>query len=193
MRRIFYASLLAFAATVSNTPGLLAQVPGCATGGYGAATTNAGNYGGAGYGGESSGGGYYRQSLYGGSPAPFGPFGFAMRMYPLIHFHGPLVNYGPYEGYYPFQPDGPWTSDLKYNGPPIPNHPHFANRSASTGGIWGSPSLGWGNYSLATLRNIGLRTHPFKHRCSTCSASAGTTSDVVAVSNVVATPVVRER
>jgi len=191
MRQIFYASLLALAAAVSNTSGVQAQAPGYADGGgYGAGSANGGSYGGGG----SSGGGYYRQSMYGGSPAPFyGPFGFAMRMYPLIHFHGPLVNYGPYEGYYPFQPDGPWTSDLKYNGPPIPKHSHFGDQSGATGWIWGSHSHGWGHYSLATFHNIGLRTHPFKHRCSTCSASAGTSSDVVAVANIVTVPVVRER
>ena len=181
MRRISFLAL--FAMPLLLIDATAAQAQGYGDGGGGSAT-----------------GGYYRQSLYGGSPPPFaGPFGFAMKMYPLIHFHGPLVNYGPYEGYYPFQPYGPWTSDLKYNGPPIPKHPHLANwhnshqSAAGTGWIWGGHSHGWGHYALATFHNVGLRTNPCKHGCKTCTASADVSSGIVAVENVSVVPVVRER
>lgn len=182
MRRIFYTLLLALPVGIEAQ----AQGPGCASGGYAAggyAASGTGGYG------ASGTGGYYRQSMYGGSPAPnYGPFGFAMRMYPLIHFHGPLVNYGPYEGYYPFQPYGPWTSDLKYAGPPLV-------QPAATGWGWGlgSHSHGWGQYSLSTFHNVGKRLHLGKSNCSTCQASAAGSSDIVAVENVAIVPVVRER
>lgn len=187
MRRIFLAALFSLPLLLLNAAPAHAQAPGFANGAY------------AGDAGGGSQGGYYRQSLYGGSPAPFlPPFNFAMRMYPLIHFHGPLVNYGPYEGYYPFQPNGPWTSDLKYNGPPIPKHPHFAqfNQStAATGWIWGGNghSHEWGHYAISTFHNIGLRTHPCSRRCKTCTASAEPATGIVAVENVAVAPVVRER
>jgi hypothetical protein len=171
MRRIFLAALFALPVVLIEAAPAQAQM----------------------YGGSSQGG-YYRQSLYGGSPAPyFGAWGGLMRMYPLIHFHGPLVNYGPYEGYYPFQPYGPWTSDLKYNGPPIPKHGHLNNQTPGTGWIWGEHSHGWSHYALATFHNVGLRTHPFKHGCKNCGASADISSGIVAVENVAVAPVVRER
>jgi len=169
MRWIFRAALFALpwllieAPSASAQTPIPAQFPGCDAAGYG------------GYGGGSQGG-YYRQSLYTGSPIA-GGFSFALRMYPLIHFHGPLVNYGPYEGYYPFEPYGPWTSDLKYNGPPIPKHPHLANfnsGTAATGWIWGSHSHchshGWGHYALSTFHNIHLRTHPCSSHHKSCSS-----------------------
>jgi hypothetical protein len=186
---------------VLDAPEAHAQTPapGCAPGAnaagadYAGAATGAGSYGGY-AGGGSTTGGYYRQSLYGGSPAPFGVWGFAMRMYPLIHFHGPLVNYGPYEGYYPFQPYGPWTSDLKYAGPPLEKD---SASSAATGWGWGIGSNlhshGWGSYSLATFHNVGKRLHLGKSHCHGCQASAAVSNDIVAVESVSVVPVVRER
>lgn len=182
MRRILPLATLAL--MLADADAARAQSPGCnyGTGSYGSGAYGTGSYGG--YGGYAGGGsqpGYYRQSLYTGSPIGF--FSFAMRMYPLIHFHGPLVNYGPYEGYYPFQPYGPWTSDLKYAGPPVPSHPHFyyGPSNPGTGWIGGGhgKSCEWGRYALATFHNVGLRTHGCGHKGKTCSASAEKTVDVM--------------
>ncbi|WP_149113433.1 hypothetical protein [Limnoglobus roseus] len=90
---------------------------------------------------------------------PFGCGGFCIGFLSRIHFHGPLFNYGPYAGYYPFEPYGPWTSDLRYNGP-VPG-------SGSCGWAKGlsGHGLGWGHYSLCTLKNVFHRVNPLAHKC----------------------------
>ncbi len=85
--------------------------------------------------------------------APFGCGGFCMGFLSKTHFHGPLFNYGPYTGYYPFEPYGPWTSDLRYNPPPL------------TYGHGDRGVLGWGKYAVSTLKNVFHRTNPLANRC----------------------------
>jgi hypothetical protein len=92
--------------------------------------------------------------------APFGCGGYCIGFLSKLHFHGPMVNYGPYSGYYPFEPYGPWTSDLRYN-PPMSNygHGHCAN---------GNCRGGWGRYAISTLKNVFSRVNPLAHRCGSC-------------------------
>ena len=131
MRRILWAGLLALPMTLATTETASAQ--GCATGGcptagvWGAPRSN-----------------------------PFGCGLFCFRMYAGLHQEGPLVNYGPYSGYYPFEPYGPWTSDLRYNPPQMAcNH---------CGGGHGF-GLGWGHYAVSTLKNVFHRVNPLANRC----------------------------
>ena len=86
--------------------------------------------------------------------APFGCGGFCMGFLSRTHFHGPLFNYGPYSGYYPFEPYGPWSSNLQYNPPPM----------ACGHGDRGL-GLGWGKYAVSTLKNVFHRTSPLANRC----------------------------
>lgn len=163
MRRMLWAALagpalLALAATD-------ARAQGCATGGCGV------------------GGGGAPLARPGFGVPPFGcPFGFCFRLFPGLHQHGPLVNYGPYSGYYPFEPYGPWTSDLRYNGPAGPQvgtglaphlkglfHHGYLRRGIS------SDCNSCGRYALATFHNVGARLNPF-HRfgCGTaCKSGCG--------------------
>lgn len=89
-----------------------------------------------------------------GAPCPHiaGCRGFCLNAFSKIHFHGPLVNYGPYHGYYPFEPYGPWTSNLQYNPPPVQRH-HWGHDRA------------WRQYSLHTLKNVFDRFQPLRHKC----------------------------
>jgi hypothetical protein len=72
--------------------------------------------------------------------------GICFKMFPHIHQHGPLYNYGPYSGYYPFEPYGPWNSQLQYTGP----YP-------------GTPGCGWNGCGL------GLGGHHGHNLCNKCS------------------------
>jgi hypothetical protein len=151
------------------------------------------------------GSGYYQIRQDQAGPQPFMQmFQFAMRMYPLIHSHGPLYNYGPYTGYYPFEPYGPWTSGLQYTGPEVGGHGHgfgpgpFHNWHGLNGSLGGGHgSHCWKKYSLATFHNVGLRINPFTSHCKGCSASVVTpNAEVVKASVDSSTPVVaviRER
>ena len=98
MRRMLWAGLLALPMMLATTETASAQWcgGGCATPGvWGAPKSN-----------------------------PFGCGLFCFRLFPGLHQEGPLVNYGPYYGYYPFEPYGPWTSDLRYTGPTSKGYAH---------------------------------------------------------------------
>ena len=190
MRRMLFAGMLALPLLLATVSSAAAQGPGCNTpGGCGAPGANFG------YGFAPSNSGGYRGPLHGlalGSP-PAGQWSFGFRYLSLIHQHGPLVNYGPFEGYYPFEPYGPWTSDLRYTGPLAGINPH-AGSGAATGhirlnelsggcahghcGVHSSPcgsctsNHTWGSYSLATLKNVGHRVHPYHYSgCSNCQSA----------------------
>lgn len=92
--------------------------------------------------------------------SPFGCGGFCMGFLSRTHFHGPLFNYGPYSGYYPFEPYGPWTSNLQYNPPPM-----ACGQCGRTGCGGHGIGLGWGKYAVSTLKNVFHRTSPLAHRC----------------------------
>ncbi len=107
---------------------------------------------------------------------------------------GPLFNYGPYEGYYPFAPYGPWDSSLNYTGPRPGDqaacggrgcgHGHFGggaggcgaggcgggfaglhSRGGSSCSTCGGDGLGGhGAYAGATFKNVFFRSHPLAHR-----------------------------
>ena len=171
MRRILLAGMLALPLVLAMVSSAQAQGPGCGMPG--------GNCG-PGYGSASSSG-----------------YSVRYRLFSCLHQDGPLVNYGPYSGYYPFEPYGPWTADLRYTGPLTSS---LGGGTAATGrlrlneisgggfggfggfgGVRHSPggtcSSGhtWGSYSLATLKNIGHRINPWHHRgngvCSTCHSA----------------------
>lgn len=89
---------------------------------------------------------------------PFGCGGFCIGFLSKAHFHGPLFNYGPYTGYYPFEPYGPWTSDLRYNPPEL-----SCGQCGRSG--CGGHGLGWGHYAVSTLKNVFHRVNPLSHRC----------------------------
>lgn len=113
---------------------------------------------------------------------PFGCGGPCLRLFGTWLQDSPLVNYGPYEGYYPFAPYGPWTSDLRYTGP--------TSRWPYTGGCGACGKLGCGggcglggqlgghlggllhkrecgDYALATFRNVFHRCNPCGKGCDT--------------------------
>ena len=162
MRRMLLAGMLVLPFALAMASDARAQGPGCNSPG--------GNCG----------------PSYGGGGAVYTPgYQVRYRLFSCLHQEGPLVNYGPYAGYYPFEPYGPWTSDLRYTGPI--GHGHGAAATGRLrlsefssgfghGGVRHSPcgtcSSGhsWGTYSLATLKNIGHRINPWHHRdCNTCS------------------------
>ena len=169
MRRMLWVALLAGPVALASAEPARAQ--GCATGGCGI------------------GGGGAPLGRPGFGVPPFGcPFGFCMKLFPGIHQHGPLVNYGPYSGYYPFEPYGPWTSDLRYNGPTGPANSAgtgwapalsglfnrgYVRRGAGDCGSCGrhKSACGCGHYALTTLRNVGARLNPF-HRFG-CGTGCG--------------------
>lgn len=114
-----------------------------------------------------------------GGPQPFGCNGFCLRLFGATLQDGPLVNYGPYEGYYPFAPYGPWTSDLRYTGPrtrsPADGSCGRCGLLGCKGGC-GGHSLGGrlgglfhrdqcGAYALATFRNVFQRCNPCGKGC----------------------------
>ena len=100
--------------------------------------------------------------------------------FPHINQHGPLVNYGPYDGMY----DG--------GGPECGWYGRFCGRSGCgrCGGGWGHGGGlgllhhgnrggcdsgncgGWGGYARALFKNVGHRVNPFaggRPACSTCA------------------------
>ena len=103
------------------------------------------------------------------APCPnFGCGGFCMNIFGRIHQNGPLFNYGPYSGYYPFEPYGPWTADLRYNPPPpackdCHKHEYVLAQKL---------------YAAITLQNVWKRLQPLTHShhggCANgnCGASA---------------------
>lgn len=152
MRRMLWVALLAAPVALASAAPVQAQ--GCPGGGCGSAA-----------------------AYFGGRPGfqvpPFGcPFGFCFKLFPGMHQHGPLVNYGPYEGYYPFAPYGPWTSDLRYTGPTGPAGSVGTGWAPALQGLFhrgyfrrggdGCSTCG-GQYALSTLRNVAARLNPF-HR-----------------------------
>lgn len=150
MKKLFLAGLLALPAVLAATPLALAQGPGVIPPpGCGAC------------------GGVPGQYPTPGCPCKFaGCGGTCMNWFGRIHFHGPLFNYGPYCGYYPFEPYGPWTSSLQYNPPPAPCHNCGAHDKA------------WKHYALNTLTNVLHRINPLGHKCgkghwSDCSGCGG--------------------
>jgi hypothetical protein len=90
--------------------------------------------------------------------AGFGCGDWCFRLFPHIHQHGPLFNYGPYYGYYPFTPYGPWDSYLRYNpffyGDPYANF----NAGDSSGRYGCNPHLH--KFALSQLFH--------KQGCSSC-------------------------
>lgn len=98
MRRMLGAGLLALPLVLSA--GTAAKAQGCATGNC-PSGMSAGLFG---WGGPHRG-------------SPWNCGAICMKFFGAIHQEGPLFNYGPYTGYYPFEPYGPWTADLRYNGP----------------------------------------------------------------------------
>jgi hypothetical protein len=114
-----------------------------------------------------------RPAAWAGSPfrGPFGSNGFCLSLFGTWLQDGPLVNYGPYEGYYPFAPYGPWTSDLRYTGPttrwPAGGCGHCGllgcrggcgHLGANLGGLFHKRECG--DYALATFANVFKRCHP---------------------------------
>ena len=110
---------------------------------------------------------------------PFGGGGFCLRLFGSTLQDGPLVNYGPYEGYYPFAPYGPWTSDLRYTGPrsrwPADGACNGCGLRGCGGGC-GGLNLGGrlgglfsqkdrGEYAIATFRNVFQRCNPCGKGC----------------------------
>ncbi len=107
---------------------------------------------------------------------------------------GPLFNYGPYEGYYPFAPYGPWDSNLNYTGPRPGDQAACGGRGCGHGGRCGAGGCGAGGcgaggigglfaglhsrgdsscstcggghgaYAGATFKNVFFRSHPLAHR-----------------------------
>jgi hypothetical protein len=170
MRRMLWAALLALPICLLSTSDATAQ---CASGNCP-----------PGFGGSGGFGSSFRSN-------PFSCGALCFRMFGGLHQEGPLFNYGPYSGYYPFEPYGPWTSDLRYNGP--------SNNCAQCGlfGRGGCGLHGFGGrftglfnrgdscggrrgYAISTFRNIFTRLHPFQ-RCgsagcasaSSCAEAAG--------------------
>jgi hypothetical protein len=114
----------------------------------------------------------------GTSPANNGPCtfglgcgGYALRLFPLIHQHGPLFNYGPYYGYPPFEPYGYWNSYLQYTGPVPPPNPAYNSGNAygwNHGGHGGVFPRGGAGCSTCG----GGLLHGHKRGCNSCGASA---------------------
>ena len=186
MRRMLLAGMLVLPFALATAATVQAQGPGCGTPG--------GCAPGAGYGG------------YAAAPT-FAYPGYRIRClsFPKLHQEGPLVNYGPYSGYYPFEPYGPWTSDLRYTGPlgaaggsGATGRLRLTELTSGFGGFHGlhhgvrtspcgtcSSGHSWGSYSLATLSNIGHRINPWQHRgsstCSSCHSAIQPDSSIQSV------------
>ncbi len=161
MRRMLWAGLLAFPLLLAMASP--AQAQGCASGSCG--------FGGGGPAwGWGTGGG-----------SPFGCGVFCMKIFGAFHQDGPLFNYGPYEGYYPFAPYGPWNSQLQYTGPTSlrGNAAYGWNRpgcGGRLGGLFhrsGCSSCGSGGHVLGFFNNVVGRIHPFSRSGFGCHASSG--------------------
>ena len=109
-----------------------------------------------------------------GGGSPFSCGGACMRLFGTWHQDGPLVNYGPYSGYYPFEPYGPWTADLRYTGPRT--RMNSGGGCSTCGGLLhrGGGCSTCGHYAFSTFRNVFSRLHPFG-RCQSagCSQPSG--------------------
>jgi hypothetical protein len=149
MRRMLWAGLLALPVLLASAGGASAQ--GCSSCG------------------PFAGGG--RANGWYGSQGPYGCGGMCLKLFGTWMQNGPLVNYGPYEGYYPFAPYGPWTSDLRYTGPnqryPSGGGCNSCGLLNCRGGCGGLAHFGGllhkkecGDYALATFRNVFHRCHP---------------------------------
>jgi hypothetical protein len=166
MKRIFAAGLFALAALLAVDTTASAQAPGCPPGI--AATL----------------------PRYSQTCQAFGCAGFCFRFLSKITQEGPLFNYGPYCGYYPFEPYGPWNSALQYVGPyPQPPgcgwcglcgkfHGHGGCGKHGCGGLGCgkhgcSTCGGWGHYAATTFRNVHFRLFPFSHKCKNCATALG--------------------
>jgi len=164
MKRMLWAGLLALPLVLASTSAASAQ--GCGSGGCPP--------------GFGFGGGAARSN-------PFGCGAFCFKIFGALHQEGPLFNYGPYSGYYPFEPYGPWTSDLRYNGPTNGACSHCglfgrgcgARGCATFGGFGGlfhrdRACNTCGGYAFSTFRNVFSRLHPFQ-RCASagCSSAVG--------------------
>jgi hypothetical protein len=155
---MLWAGLLALPMVLAGTSNVSAQ--GCATGncppGFG-----------------------YRPLASVGTPLQCG--GFCFKFFAGLHQEGPLFNYGPYTGYYPFEPYGPWTSDLRYNGPTGGcNRCGFLGRGCGPHGCGGLGGLfhrdrgGNSCGGLSMFRSVFSRLHPFQ-RCASagCGSAVG--------------------
>ena len=159
MRRMLWAGLLALPMLLAAAD--TAQAQGCSTCSPLAAGRPSGWY---------------------GSQGPFGCGSFCLRFFGTWLQDSPLVNYGPYEGYYPFAPYGPWTSDLRYTGPtsrwPYSGACGLCGTNGCGGGCGGLGDRFGGNrfgglfnrnacgdYALATFRNVGRRCNPCGKGC----------------------------
>ncbi len=148
MNRMMLAGLIALLGLVG---GAQAQVPGCSTCPTAGAFANA------------------RPQGWYGPQGPFGCNGFCLKFFGSTFQDGPLVNYGPYEGYYPFAPYGPWTSDLRYTGPTtrLPHGGSFnpaCNSGRCGGGLNLGGRLGGGCNTCGGGLNLGGRLAG----CGTC-------------------------
>jgi hypothetical protein len=110
-----------------------------------------------------------------------------MKFFGALHQEGPLFNYGPYTGYYPFEPYGPWTADLRYNGPRDwgcggCGRVGCGGRCGGLGGKLGGlfHRDGCGRYAMTTFRNVFARLHLNKcgrgDDCGAAVAACGTTA-----------------
>lgn len=99
-----------------------------------------------------------------------GHWGCTLRLFPKIHQHGPLFNYGPYYGYPPFEPYGWWNSYLQYTGPnPIPP----GQGQGSYGWIHGpNPHTFGGGFPHPVLNGGGVFHRNRSGGCSSCGAAA---------------------
>ncbi len=141
---------------------------------------------------------------------------FCFRFLSKLNQEGPLFNYGPYTGYYPFEPYGPWNSALAYTGPypsggccgwnglcgkcggagcgacggsGLCGHGRLGHGGCGVGGCSGGA---WGRYAHDTFRNVTHRLFPLGHKskgCDTCASAAGMTgTDALASSPPAPTP-----
>jgi hypothetical protein len=104
-----------------------------------------------------------------GGGSPFGCGVFCMKLFGTFHQDGPLFNYGPYAGYYPFEPYGPWNSQLQYTGPTSTGHRACGwNRPGTLGRLGGlfhrsGGCSSCGDGHLGFFRSVLGRIHPFAH------------------------------
>ncbi len=197
MKRMFGAGLLALPALLACGAAGFAQGPGCSGPGcYGGAI-------GAGYAGGFDPSCYGQPAAIKGCCHYIGCGCFCFRYLGRITQEGPLWNYGPYTGYYPFEPYGPWNAALQYTGP-YPNSGccgwsglfgHGGAGRFGAGG-WGHGHLAgrggcsecgdWGGYARTTWLNVHHRVFPLWHKtkggCDSCSR-AGWAADAPAVAS----------
>jgi hypothetical protein len=121
--------------------------------------------------------------------ANFGCGGYCFKLFPHLHQHGPLFNYGPYYGYYPFAPYGPWDAYLRYDpnfygdagahagGNYYGKNPYLFN--GSRGGHGGSGCTSCGFWHASWSFGGWFRGHQWlhggfgckSHACNACSGA----------------------